>query len=333
MSARHGFTFKNYWLKQVLADADLLHVVFKVAFVIADHVNQKTGEAWPSMTAIAAEASISESSARRCVQSLSERGYLEVIAKRGRGHSNHYRLVLNGASKTCQVDTLCNQENLPPTTPFEAKENLPGAEPFADKTCQPWMENLSSVAIKPVNGERQNSKRTVEEQLNMAAATEKASAVSIKNEPRQPADNCNTADLLKNGSAASTLAEKNESQPLPKDSKPAIIKVSGRQPSPLDEDPKAVLFNDGAAWLSQVTGGSLASSKNLIGKMLKAIGHDDAGQVLAVMRDAKRLNVADPRSWIMAALKARASAKFGMAAANGNGNGGRPSLREQGLAW
>jgi hypothetical protein len=78
--------------------------------------------------------------------------------------------------------------------------------------------------------------------------------------------------------------------------------------SKLDEDPKAVLFGDGLRWLVQTTGKSEPSVRGLLGKMLQA-GRDDAGAVLAALRDAKRNDRADPVSWIIGSLKARTSGR------------------------
>lgn len=91
----------------------------------------------------------------------------------------------------------------------------------------------------------------------------------------------------------------------------AAVETPAQAPpfSNLDENPKAVLFGEGATWLCEVAGKDRASVKSAIGQMLKMAGHDDAGFVLAILRDAKRQNVAEPISWIMGALKARSSMK------------------------
>lgn len=77
-------------------------------------------------------------------------------------------------------------------------------------------------------------------------------------------------------------------------------------PSPLDEDPKAVLFSAGAALIAEATGKSVASGKSTIGQMLKLAGGDaHASMVLGLLRDAKRERKADLVSWCMACLQER----------------------------
>jgi hypothetical protein len=72
----------------------------------------------------------------------------------------------------------------------------------------------------------------------------------------------------------------------------------------LDEDSKRILFDEGLKWLAVVTNRSPAALRSAVGQMLKA-ARDDAGHVLAVLRRARRDNVADPVSWILGVLRSR----------------------------
>ena len=82
--------------------------------------------------------------------------------------------------------------------------------------------------------------------------------------------------------------------------------------SPMDEDPKDVLFRDGLRWLAKETGKSENSLRSSIGKMLKLAGGDaNAGLVLGVLRDAKRERKADPVAWALGVLSGRANARAG----------------------
>lgn len=70
--------------------------------IIARHVNQKTGVAFPSLTTLANEGRMSRMQVTRCLKSLQEKGLLEVTpqpitGKRART-TNHYRLLEPPAS-------------------------------------------------------------------------------------------------------------------------------------------------------------------------------------------------------------------------------------------
>lgn len=70
-------------------------------------------------------------------------------------------------------------------------------------------------------------------------------------------------------------------------------------------DWKALLFKDGLAWLAEVTEEPPAKLRPLLGKWLKQAG-DDAQAVWKVMADCQREERADPKTWIIATLNARA---------------------------
>jgi biotin operon repressor len=98
------------WLDQVAADPKLPASAFKVAFAIATSLWRTKGtvtlvtpetatsdqvrEAWIGTRAIADNIAMSRFTVMKAVEQLRERGHLEVkYGQRGRGHSNHYRLV------------------------------------------------------------------------------------------------------------------------------------------------------------------------------------------------------------------------------------------------
>lgn len=83
------------WLDQVVLDRDLPPSAFKVAYVIAQHVNRQSGEAFPSSDRIAARMAMSQATVIAMVRQLQIKGHLAVDPGRaGRGHSNHYRMIL-----------------------------------------------------------------------------------------------------------------------------------------------------------------------------------------------------------------------------------------------
>jgi hypothetical protein len=91
------------WFRQVCRDPSLEKSDFKIAFVIGDHVNRTSGEAWPALETIADECSVKKDTVIAAVRRLTNAGYLAVDPGRaGRGMSNHYRLIL----KVQPVDLL-----------------------------------------------------------------------------------------------------------------------------------------------------------------------------------------------------------------------------------
>jgi hypothetical protein len=92
--------------------------------------------------------------------------------------------------------------------------------------------------------------------------------------------------------------------------------------SALDEDPKAVLFREGLTWLAGSTGKPATSMRSSLGQMLK-LARDDAGAVLALLRDARREKRAEPVAWIMGALRARNGGGVGAAGRTALQLGGR----------
>lgn len=87
----------------------------------------------------------------------------------------------------------------------------------------------------------------------------------------------------------------------------------------LDEDPKKALFGAGAEWLAEKSEQSLASTKSLIGKMLRDLGGDQhASLLLGIFRDTKRDGKAKPDEWILKLVANHARSRAGPSAHAGN---------------
>lgn len=76
------------------------------------------------------------------------------------------------------------------------------------------------------------------------------------------------------------------------------------------EDARTALFRSGLGILRYASGRTDQQCRTLIGKWLKK-ADDDARRVLRVIEDARDNQVADPVSWIEAALKANGAADVG----------------------
>jgi helix-turn-helix protein len=97
---RPGMTSKEFTryifasLDVIVADKELPSAAFGVAYVIAQHLNKETNEAFPGTDVIAEEAGLAQSTVRAMVDKLAERGHYAVeFGSRGSGHSNKYRLT------------------------------------------------------------------------------------------------------------------------------------------------------------------------------------------------------------------------------------------------
>jgi hypothetical protein len=85
------------WLNQVATDGELPAGSFRVAYAISQVWSRTKGYADPSQIGMAEVLKISERQVRRMVESLVERGHLEVRASAngwGRGHRSTYRPII-----------------------------------------------------------------------------------------------------------------------------------------------------------------------------------------------------------------------------------------------
>lgn len=82
------------WLDGVLADAAAHRLglaAFTVAYVIAQHINARSGDAWPSQKRMMRMTGLSETTLRVHLKALIDCGHLEQL-KRGVRNGNKYRL-------------------------------------------------------------------------------------------------------------------------------------------------------------------------------------------------------------------------------------------------
>jgi hypothetical protein len=82
---------RSAWLNQIVADPGLPASAFKVAYVIGEHLNRTTGEAWPSILTIAKGAAMASGGVSTMVRRLEARGYLAVE----KGRPCRYRMNAN----------------------------------------------------------------------------------------------------------------------------------------------------------------------------------------------------------------------------------------------
>lgn len=82
------------WLQDVYKTYKRSAGTLGVALVLAEHANNETGLAWPSLSTIAHKAALDRRTACRCLQRLLRDGFLKKLEKGGPGNkSTTYRLI------------------------------------------------------------------------------------------------------------------------------------------------------------------------------------------------------------------------------------------------
>jgi DNA-binding transcriptional MocR family regulator len=87
---------KLSWRDRVADDSEIINMHFRIAYIISGYVNPATGDAWPPQHKIAERLGINTRTVQIAIAALVAKGYLLVQLGVGRGHTNRYRLALNG---------------------------------------------------------------------------------------------------------------------------------------------------------------------------------------------------------------------------------------------
>jgi DNA-binding transcriptional ArsR family regulator len=91
------------WLNTVAADPSLPPAAFKLAYIISQHINRGTHQAWPSQTTLKEAIGVKdERSVRRLTEALEEGGHL--ITRRRKQTSMIYRLAQDRTELSYQVE-------------------------------------------------------------------------------------------------------------------------------------------------------------------------------------------------------------------------------------
>ena len=121
------------------ADPELTPLAFKLAYVLANLVNERQGCAWPSVAHLASKCRVTENGVKKVVRQLSERGHLSVEFGSGRGKTNRYRWILNGANTGGVSDSrhersITSRDRMEqPALPFSAEKGATAVHPMDAK--------------------------------------------------------------------------------------------------------------------------------------------------------------------------------------------------------
>ena len=126
------------WLDRVMVDRETPSSGFRVAFVIAYHLNRKTGESFPSHSRIAELASLSPRQVSDLIKGLRIRGHLAV--QRRPNQSNCYRLTAGPVLQPAAVPTprVSAVPELQLTSEPEARPELQSS---VVRNCSPPLTN------------------------------------------------------------------------------------------------------------------------------------------------------------------------------------------------
>lgn len=120
------------WMTKVWDEAlELEGTPLLVALCIADHAQDESGEAWPSVARIASRVRVTERAVYRALQTVEEAGWVERVARPGQ--SNIYRMV------TPTPDASVTPEQMSPLTP---------ASPTPDASVTPPLTPASPRTIR-----------------------------------------------------------------------------------------------------------------------------------------------------------------------------------------
>ena len=84
---------RHNWLGKVNRDRKLPGGAQRVATLIWEHINQKTGYAWPSIPYIADKLELHRTTVMRSIAALERRGWLTVQRRIGKHGGNRYRIA------------------------------------------------------------------------------------------------------------------------------------------------------------------------------------------------------------------------------------------------
>ncbi len=116
------------WLNQVSADREITPGAFRLAYILSQHFNRRTGNAWPTQETLAKASRLTRRGVQMCLDALETQGHLRVIAGRGRGNVSTYEPILRSDDKAIQRANS--------SSPFD-DENANLAAPFEDEKREP----------------------------------------------------------------------------------------------------------------------------------------------------------------------------------------------------
>jgi hypothetical protein len=175
------------WLKAVMADDGVPPLGFKLAYALSEYVNKETGEAWPSVTTLAADAHISERSAWKFLRILQERGHLAVETGAGRAATNRYQLTLKLATDEPKIKTKIKKikkikKTLHGQVKNPARKSKKPCTLVQTNLLKNLLKNLLMPLARALTRQNQEPKNQTGQNQNTAASV---LALDVRNPPKR----------------------------------------------------------------------------------------------------------------------------------------------------
>jgi Helix-turn-helix domain len=121
------------WLRQVAADASLPPLAARIAIVLTEYFNKKTGTAWPSQATLSKHLGVSDRTIRQNIAAMAKLGHLGVEVRRGRYRqdeyqSNVYRMILQNRNESSGLSEAKPEEGFLFTDDLNRKFDAPKPE-------------------------------------------------------------------------------------------------------------------------------------------------------------------------------------------------------------
>ena len=81
------------WLNRIAADPAISPLGFKLAFIVGQHINRRTCDAWPTQKTLQKKVGASNRGVQKLLKTLQAQGHLTIIPGGGRRVSNRYRMA------------------------------------------------------------------------------------------------------------------------------------------------------------------------------------------------------------------------------------------------
>ncbi len=145
---------------QAAADPRLSRVDLAALLVILDHMNNASGEAWPSAETVAAKTGASVRSVIRSRLRLVALGYLIETAERGK--PNRYRIGTPDAYVTPDTVVAPDAHVIQPLTPVSPTPDMGVTRPLTPVSAEPaYRTNLKNQPKEPTKKKRARDTRSV----------------------------------------------------------------------------------------------------------------------------------------------------------------------------
>jgi hypothetical protein len=126
---------KFQWLRRVCTDPLVGHVACRLATLLVDYVDHRSGMAWPSQSTLAEAAGVTPRCVQNGLKNLELTRHLKITVQRGRTNTNRYTPMLKypnlGSDISTENTNLGTEKHEPPFA--QLLELIPTPLPLTDR--------------------------------------------------------------------------------------------------------------------------------------------------------------------------------------------------------